>query len=228
MSKQWFLPAIIALLLLLPPASADCKYFKGKGGFPLGIEPSVKNITASFLDTKQQNTSFKLYIEAELGTTTALDCRVELSIINESFALDVQLSNYTLETGVAFIERPIGVMLTPVNTINFPDTIETAIKIKDVDNPDNYAIVPIYVKYLFPRTKPQPSSRATATIVPDPTNKAGLPIISKKPDTFANNSILNSPILKFEDNNSKYTVAIIAFFFLGGLLWLGFSSMQRD
>lgn len=215
------------LLLLIQPATADCKYFKNKDGFPLGIIPSPGNLTATFKTPTPQNLTFKLYIEAEFGTTTSIECRVRLTNENKSIALNVELSNYTLETGAALIERPFVVYLTPTNTVNFPELIETTIKITDVDNPNNFAILPIRAKFEFPRSKPSPSPTATPSVAPADNGSIFYPIQTVKPTTATNSSI-NTIVKLVEDNTSKYMIAIVAFLFLAALLWMGFNSLQRD
>ncbi len=217
----------IAFALLAQFASADCLYKKNKDGYPLGIIPSVNNITAVFPEPSQQNSSFELYIEAEAGTTTSLECRVALTIENETVAMKVELSNYSLESGAAFIERPITVYMVPINTVNFPDLIKTQIKITDIDNPSNYAILPIYAKFTFPRNKPKPSATGAPAI---PTGGIGdFPLQTVKPkSTPINTSALTNIIGGVDDSSSKYIMAIVAFLFLGGVLWFGFNSLQRD
>ncbi len=216
----------ILLAALLQPASAECKYFKDKDGFPLGIIPTPKNITVVFTNPNPINYTFLVYIEGEAGTTTSLDCRVKLEIYNESFAMKAELSNYSLETGVGFKERPFVLFMTPANLINFPDEILFYIKITDIDYLKNYALLPVTAKYKFEREKPKPSITATPT--PTQGGSGLFPTSTPTPKPFANLSSLTDIITKVEDNNTKYTIAVVAFIFLAGLLWMGFNSMQRD
>ncbi|HLC48684.1 MAG TPA: hypothetical protein VJI13_06430 [Candidatus Norongarragalinales archaeon] len=227
MRKLSLIPLLLLLLVLPSPVSAECKYFKNADGFPLGIIPTPSKINTTFADPTPQNKTFLLYIEAEAGTTTSLDCRVSLEIHNASGALKVELSNYSLETGLGFTEKPIIAYLTPINLVNFPDEIRTYIKITDVDDPDNYAMLPVIATFKFDRQKPKPTIKPTATRGAG-TGSPGQGGASQKPTAAATNSSLIDLINKVEDSNSKYLIAVVAFFFLGALLWMGFSSMQRD
>ncbi len=218
------IPIIMAILLLVQPAVADCKYKLNKDGYPFGIIPSVKEIRVDFNEPKQQNYTFNLYIESEAGTTTALDCRVALSVENETIALDIELSNYSLETGIGFIERPITVIMTPTNLVNFPDVIKSQIKIYDVDFPRNYAVVPIFATYKFARQKPSPSIKPS----PSPSATPAITVTEGISPTPTNNTLVDTVISSVEDGSSKYIIAVVAFFFLAALLWVGFNSLQRE
>ncbi len=222
MKKSALVAMIAILLILIQPANADCKYKKNADGFPLGIVPSVTGLDIEFAEPIQKNVTFKLYIESELGTSTSIDCKVLLEVVNESFSLQVVLSNYSQETGAAFNERPITVMLTPKNLVNFASTIETQIKITDADNKNNYAIVPLRATYLFGRKTPTPSSTVAAT----PAAIDNFPLATPKPK--AQNSTVTDIINSVENSGSKYVITIVAFFFLAALLWVGFNSLQRD
>ncbi|MFH1751076.1 MAG: hypothetical protein ABH863_05330 [Candidatus Micrarchaeota archaeon] len=224
MDFRRFISLLFLLFLFMQPASADCKYFKNKDGFPLGIVPTPSSIVVDFLSPEEQSRSFLLYIEAEAGTTTSLDCRVSLEVVNESFALAIELSNYSLETGLGFTEKPISITMTPTNLVNFPDMIESYIKIKDVDNPDNYALLPVRATFKFQRSKPQPS------ITPSPSPTKSAPTAANPSPSIppSNGTSITDIIQNAEDSNQKYVIAIVAFFFLAALLWMGFNSLQRD
>lgn len=226
MHPKTSLPAVaLILLLFIQPAAADCKYFKNADGFPLGIVPTPGNITLNFNNPVQQNASFSLYIEAETGTSVAFGCAVELSIANESNALKIELSNYTLETGLGYIERPFTVIMTPSNLVNFPDEIRSYIKITDVDQRFNYALLPITATFNFDRQKPKPSP-SVVVVSTAPGGDSFFPSPTKKPAT--NSTGLGDLLNKVEESSSKYVIAIIAFFFLAALLWVGFNSLQRE
>ena len=223
MKRQLILAILGIMLLLVQPISADCLY-KFKDGYPLGIVPSVRNITAVFATPIQQNQTFKLYVESQFGTTTSIECRVYLTVENETDALKIELSNYSLETGAAFIERPITVIMTPHNLVNFPDEIVSQIKITDVDDPTNFAILPILGKFKFQRVKPVITRSPTADVPTDTSN----PYVSAKATPTNSTNIIGNIINTVEDSSSKYVIAIIAFVFLAALLWIGFNSLQRE
>ncbi|MFH0972127.1 MAG: hypothetical protein V1835_06195 [Candidatus Micrarchaeota archaeon] len=219
--------AIIAFVLLFQPASADCLYMKNKNGFPYGIIPTPGNITVEFTQPVQKNATFLLYIESEAGTSTSIECRVSLEVFNGTDPLKIELSNYSLETGAALIERPITVIMTPSNLVNFPAQIRAQIKITDIDYPSNYAILPINAKFNFERQKPKPCPTPVVSAQgPD----SGLLFVTPSPKGSGgiNTSGLNDLISGVEDSTSKYIIAIIAFFFLAAILWVGFNSLQRD
>ncbi|MBI5224796.1 hypothetical protein HY989_02910 [Candidatus Micrarchaeota archaeon] len=222
MNKSAIFAFFAILALLIQPVAADCKYKKDANGFPLGIVPSVTSLDVDFDKPLQKNLTFSLYIESELGTSTSIDCKVLLEVVNESFSLQVELSNYSQETGAAFNERPITVILTPKNLINFASVIETQIKITDADNKNNYAILPIHARFLFGREGPTP----TAAITAKPSAVDNFPLATPKPK--AQNSTITNIINSVENSGSKYVIAIVAFFFLAALLWVGFNSLQRD
>ncbi|MFH0971010.1 MAG: hypothetical protein ABIG96_05265 [Candidatus Micrarchaeota archaeon] len=221
MKFAWLFAFALFMLLLIQPISADCLYMKNKDGYPLGIIPSVLNITAIFVQPEQQNQTFKLYIESEAGTSTSIECRVDLSIENESNAMKVELSNYSLETGAAFIERPIKIILTPINLVNFPEMATTYIKITDVDNRKNFALLPIYSYFRFKRTTPTPSAQPVPSVTKSPKS-------SIQPTPTNSTNIINNLLTSVEDSSSKYVIAVVAFFFLAALLWIGFNSLQRE
>jgi len=158
MGKMRWAAAAVLLLFFIQPAQAECKYFKGADGFPLGIVPNVTRIDATFEKPETINYTFDLYIEAEFGTSISQDCEVEIAVLSNSPALGINLSLYKLETGAGFNKKPIVVFLTPLDTTDFPDIASGSIKISDVDQRFNFAVVPITVLFKFPRPpRPSPS-----------------------------------------------------------------------
>jgi hypothetical protein len=231
------LPSLLAILLiaflLIQPTSAYCQYMKGKDGYPSGMIPDIQNITINFPTPTQQNRSFILFMKAEAGTKVWINCKVELSVENESNALRVEFSNYSFETGAAIKRVPITVILTPINLVNFPPEIRTYIKIKDIDNRDNYALIPIIAKFQFAANRVIPTPTPIPGIATQGPGNTGTPIPGQ-PTATPGNTIkgngtgFSNIITIVEDSTSKYLIAVMAFLFLAGILWLGFNSLQRD
>ncbi|MEK6953858.1 MAG: hypothetical protein AABX01_02545 [Candidatus Micrarchaeota archaeon] len=165
--------AMICLILLFQPASAGCIPKKGSNGYPLGIQPNVTSIDVDFNDLTPRNFTFSLYIESEFGTAIDQSCTVLMAAISDYPALKVSLSRNSLETGAASNNKPITVFLMPIEGVDFPETITGSIKIADSEAGLNFVLLPINVKFLFPRPSISPTPMPEPTGIPFEFNDTG-------------------------------------------------------
>ncbi|MFH1751008.1 MAG: hypothetical protein ABH863_04985 [Candidatus Micrarchaeota archaeon] len=158
--------ALIALLLILPLSMADCISRLNGDGFPFGIIPSNKSIEVTFTKPEPLNHTFDLYIESDFGLSPNENCRVDIAAISDSPGLKAALSRNSLETGAAFNNKPITLLLTPEKLELLPDVVEGRIKVTDIDQRWNFVLIPFKANIKFPRPMPSPSPLAVEPDVP--------------------------------------------------------------
>lgn len=208
-------------LSLLALVSADCKSFV-KDGFPVGIKPLSPNLTVVQSTADAVNTSFKVYIEGDAMGGNLAGCIVKLSIIDaKGEGARLYVTPPSLETGLGWKDAEAMLVSQPAEP--FGD-VNATIRIEDIDNSNNYALLPVYIKTTY---RPQPSAtvRPTATSAP-----ATAPAVSPPAEIPPLRPVdaITQIGKELEEDASKYTIAVLAVFFLGALLWVGLKTLQKD
>ncbi len=205
---------------LLALVSADCKSFIGSDGFPLGIKPLSANVSVVHKSAEAANASFKVYIEGDAIGGNLGGCVVRLSLADvQGQGAQLYVAPQTLETGLGWKDAEAFLFSQPVEPYG---DVNATIRIQDADNPANYALLPVFVKTTYrPAPTPPPVQPPAATfVIPTATPPAA--------PTLSASKTLEEIGKEIEEDASKYTVAVLAVFFLGALLWVGLKTLQKD
>ena len=95
--------ALIFLILAAPIVSASCRYLaEDARGFPLGVQPSVSNLSIQALKGGTVNESFELVIAGDQSQGLHFKCSVSLSALSSSPEVSLSLAPEIFRTGGGF------------------------------------------------------------------------------------------------------------------------------
>ncbi len=211
--------ALLALLFALPLVSAECKSFV-KNGYPLGIIPNATNLTILQTTLNAQNTSFGVYIEGDASTGDLGGCRVGVTVEGVQEGSQVTVYPPIIETGLGWGQVVVNVETLPIAPYT---ASEGRLRLEDMDNKATVVRIPFTItpKFKVPTATPVVTAVPTANVTATPTVKVSATAESL-PDT------LKDVGKSLEQDATKYIVAVLAFFFLAALLYVGFKTLQKD
>ena len=211
---------LLVLLFILPSVSAVCRYFaKDARGFPVGIQPSVSNISISVPQGNSSNTSFELTVSGDQSQGIRFYCAVSLEPSQPGNGITVFVEPSSFRTGGGFNKTVVSVA---VSASPDAEDYDGTITISDDDKPDSFVILPIEVTVTNKSVKPSATTVATAT--PRPSSTQGPAAASATPTPQPTSP---APAIVLDDN-TKYFALAGGIALLLGLLWFGFHSLHRD
>ncbi|MBU1197250.1 hypothetical protein KJ765_01930 [Candidatus Micrarchaeota archaeon] len=213
---------IVLTLFLLPFAQAECKSFVGAHGFPLGIVPSQSDFHIVHPTLESLDVAFTVYIEGDALGGDLGGCSVSISV-DETTSENhlVEFFPSRIETGLGWGEPVISMRSTPREPWSNTETVFT---LMDVDNSDNFVEIPLKIENQFDPPAPSLNATPTPTPLPEPTAELATPT-PLPPDLASQVTDIGKEL---ENDSTRYIVAVLAFFFLAALLWVGIRTLQRD
>ncbi len=211
---------ILVLLIGVQHVHADCKSFV-RNGFPLGMTPSVQNLSILHTTPTAINASFSVYVEGDASGGDLGGCRVSVEVEGELNGTSLQILPERLETGLGWKDVAVTLLSVPEPPYGNSNVF---LKLTDIDNPRTIVRIPLSIENQFVPPTPTRPRQLTPSPTPSITgNEAASP--TPPPSLVEKVQGLGKEL---EESSTKYVVALLAVLFLGVLLWMGFKTLQRD